>query len=469
MQSASRQTGVNPLQHPANTLFASLNSLLRGVDGRVILLRPLPLDFDHQRDDIDVLLSQAQRQQLLRAAFAHCLHRDIHCRIQQSSPSKTRLVLWTLDASQKLMIDLWTEFDQFPLHRHHRIPADRLLNALTESANNKIPALHHLPPDIDLCMLIQHLVRKRKILRSPDVTYRIAFACDRLKSWSPESEPQYLSRDLLHSLRNVADRLPQAIVITPNFIAIAQEYLLSRLTNVPGNRGLQILERRNWKSVVTGLRKTILQSRPTVAFVGSDGAGKSSVVSAIAEQQRDITPLVAKKLYRRSLIYRLVSGVVQRLVGINRDRFDSSVSIPITIRALMASWVHTIIRSKRQTPVLDRSIASFLIVNRKSDLPRTSIAAIWIEPLIPPVTSVLLTVQHSELKRRKNEMSAPGHETYQRLLFEQGLRQQPTDVILLASLESSRATAIVVAELLRPDSNSIDDSHKLSQNRKAAA
>ena len=469
MQSASRQTPVNPLQHSANILFASLNSLLRGVDGRVILLRPLHQDFDHQCNDIDVLLSQAQRQQLLRAAFAKCLGREIHCRIQQGSPSKTRLVLWTLDASQKLMIDLWTNFDQLPLHRHHCIPADRLLNALTESANDKIPALHHLPPDIDLCLLIQHLSRKRKVLTKPGVRYRIALACDKLKSWPRESVPQHLPHDLLHSLQNVANRLPQAIVITPNFIAITDEYLLSRLANVPGNRGLPILERRKRKSLLTGIRIAVLRGRSTIAFIGSDGAGKSSVVSAIAEQENDVTPFVAKKWYRRSLMYQLVSGVAKRLLGTDRDQFDSFVSIPITLRALTASWLHTIIRSKRQTPILDRSVATFLIKDRKTDLPCISPAATWIEPFIPPVTSVLLTLPHSELMYRKNEMSAPGHETYQRLLFEQALRQQPTDIMLLASLASAQSTANLVARLLRPDSMPIDASLEMSQSRKAAA
>jgi len=475
MHSASRQTCVNPLQHSANTLFATLNSLLRGVDGRVILLRPLPQSFDHQHDDIDVLLSNTQRQQLLRAAFTQCLQKELHCRIEQSSPSKTRLTLWTVNASQKLMIDLWTDFDQLPLYRHHRIPAARLQNALTESANPHltadplIPALHHLPPDIDLCLLILHLAKKRKVLSSRGVRHRITLVCGRMKSRSPESDPQYLPHELRHRLRSVADRLPQATVITPDFVSIAHDFLLSRLANVPGNRGLSIVEHRQRRGLLTNMRNALLHRRPTIAFIGSDGAGKSSVISVLAETQPAVTPLVAKKLYRRSFIYQLVSGLAKRLIGTDRDRFDSLASIPITYRALTAAWGHAIFRSIRQTPIFDRSVASFLITDRKTNLPRTSSAAAWIEPLIPPVTSVLLALPHSELIDRKHEMSAPGHETYQRLLFEQALRQQPADIILLASLESVEATAAVAAELLSHGSTPIDASFEISQNRKAAA
>jgi thymidylate kinase len=475
MRSASRQTCVNPLQHSANTLFATLNSLLRGVDGRVILLRPLPQSFDHQRDDIDVLMSDTQRQQLLRAAFTQCLQKELHCRIEQASPSKMCLTLWTADASQKLMIDLWTDFDQLPLCRHHRIPADRLLNVLTESADSRIttypqiPALHHLPPDIDLCLLIQHLAKKRKVLDIPGTRHRIASACDRMRGWSPEPDVQYLPQQLFHRLQSITDRLPLAAVITPDLVAISHDYLLARLANVPGNRGLQILERRKRRRLLTDVRNVLLHRRPTIAFIGSDGAGKSSVVSALAEIRPAVTPVVAKKFYRRSLIYQFCSGFAKRLFGTNRDRFDSFATIPIAFRALMAAWVHAMFRSNRQTLIFDRSVASFLIADRKTDLPRTSSAATWIEPLTPPVTNVLLALPHSELIYRKNEMSALGHETYQRLLFEQALRQQPTDIILLASLESVDATAVVAAELLWSDSRPIEVSREISPIRKAAA
>lgn len=482
MYSASRQTCVDPLQHSANILFASLNSLLRGVDGRVVLLRPLPQQFDDQCDDVDVLMTNTQREQFLRAAFHRCVQQEVHCRIQQSSPAKTRLTLWTTDASQSLMIDVWTDFDQLPLHRHRCIPADRLLNALKESigdhtntsdqlsANSKIPALQHLPPDIDLCLLVQHLAKKRKVLNSAGVQYRIAFACDRLKSWPLESAPHYISRDLQDKLRDVADRLPQAIVITPNFIEIAQQYLLTRLANVPGNRGIRILERRKRRGILTEIRKVILRRRPTVAFLGSDGAGKSSVVSTLVKlHEGDTRSLVAKKLYRRSLTYQLVSGIAKRLFDIDRDQFDSFASVLVTLRAITASWFRTAFRSKRPTVILDRSVASFLIKDRKSDFPSLSSAAAWIEPLIPPVTSVLLALPHSELTYRKNEMSAPGHDTYQRLLFEQTLRQQPADVILLASLESVQATAAVAARLLWHSNLPCDAAQQISQDRKAAA
>ena len=544
MHSASRLTSVDSSFDPASGLLVALNELLRAVDGRVVLLRPLTACFESHCDDIDLLLTESQREQLLRAAFAHCTQGRIHCRIQQGSPAKAQLILWSLDCAQKLMIDLWTSFDQLPRRRHSCIPADRLLSTLTASVpdaqihtNEKIPALRQLPPDIDLCLLIQHHAAKRRKITATAVRERIARACARLVSWTPQHTCQQISHDLLAALRAVADELPRSIMITPKFIAFSEDYLLLRLANVPSNRGLSVLEPRRRRAPMTELRKTVLRHRPALAVIGSDGAGKSSVVSALAMLNPEATSVVAKKFYRRSLTYQFISGLMMRLRGADRGMFDDRSAPLVTLRATAAMWINMCfpgrqgsrprasvtvencvehchkwidggpelegaspkprgyLRSAQSSPghptlqstsdsrlvpdhelnklprttILDRSIASFLITDRKSDLPILARGATWIEALIPAVTSVLLTLPHAELTRRKQEMSAPGHDTYQRMLFEQALRQQPSDLVLLANLPSVQAAATAICELLRDEGRSDESSTETAGNRKAVA
>ena len=503
MHSAARLTRVDSLPDPASCLFVALNELLRAVDGRVVLLRPLTACFDSQRDDIDLLLTEAQREQLLRAAFLHCTRGRIHCRIQQSSPSKAQLILWTIDCSQKLMIDLWTSFDQLPGHRRSCIPASPLLNSLSaavpgidsdqsdlDAAGRKIAALRQLPPDIDLCLLIQHLATKRRNLTTSTERERIVRACERLALWSPEQTYQQVPHDLWAALRDVAELLPRAITLTPKYIALSEDYLIQRLACVPINRGLPILERRSRRGMMTGLRKAILRHRPAVAVIGSDGAGKSSIVATLESQQPQTTAAVAKKLYRRSLTYLVFSGLMKRLCGTDRGSFDDHLAPFITLRASAAGWIRmclplkawskrkqTIPDQKRRIPnrelprtaILDRSIASLLITERKSDTPTLTHAATWIESLVPPVTSVLLTLPHSELIRRKQEMSAPGHDRYQRMLFEQARRQQPSDLVLVANVPSVQAVATAICELLLDETRTVESSTKTADSRKAAA
>ncbi|MCX7388613.1 MAG: hypothetical protein NTX48_18265 [Planctomycetales bacterium] len=482
MHSASSFPSIDALPDPASCLVAALNDLLRAVEGRVVLLRPLAACFNSHRDDIDLLLTEAQCEQLLYAAFAHCVQGRIHCRIQQSSSAKAQLILWTIDCGHMLMIDLWTSFDQLPCRRHSCIPAGRLLGTLTTSvsdaqiqATEEIPALRRLPPDIDLCLLIQHLATKRRKVTTPAVRERIARACERLASWSPEQTSQDVPYDSLAELRVVAAELPRAILNTPRFIALSHDYLLQRLRRVPSNRGLPVLEPRRRRGQVTKFRRTVLKHRPTVAVIGSDGAGKTSVVSALALQQPNSACVVAKKFYRRALTYQFISGLMKRLSGTDRGMFDERAAVLVTLRATAALWiriwmsVHPWSNKAMHFLILDRSIAGFLLTDRKSDTPRLTRGATWIEELIPPVTSVLLTLPHAELTRRKQEMSAHGHDAYQRMLFEQALRQQPTDLILLANLPSAQAAAAAICELLRGDRQSAESSTETVGNRKAVA
>ena len=515
MHSACEPIGADFSTQPTDSLFAVLNDLLRAVDGRVAILRSLPRSFDCEQDDIDLLLTASQRLQLMQAAFAQCIRGRIHCRIQQSCAAKAQMILWTIDCSQMLIIDLWSGFDQLPRHRQHWIPANRLLQTLSiadsetrsEPACHKypaarytdaikpglgdaeIPALRQLPPDISLCLLIQHLASKRKKLTTTARRERIAFACDRLKTWSPAPE---LQNSQLSALRDIAERLPMAIIIAPKCIEFSEDYLLQRLASSPHNRGLPLLERRLRRGLITELRKAILQHRPVLALIGSDGAGKSSVISALANQQPDATRAVAKKYYRRSLAYQLASGLMKRLCGQDRGTFDDCVSPLITLRAAAGLWTQMCLRFSawsrafrsgtvgrnpvgdrmritNRTILLDRSVAGFLITDRKSDVPRLSRSAPWIESVIPPVTSLLLTLPYHRLTARKQEMSLPGHVTYQHLLFEQALRQRPVDLIMTASLASAETTAAAVSAMLQGVCQTLKQSTATSDDRKAVA
>lgn len=472
MLSASHTSADDAHDKPAVLLLDALNDLLRAVDGRVILLRTLPQRFDWRRDDIDLLLTDVQRLQLIQAARSSCLQGRLHCRIRQHSKAKIALTLWTIDCSEKLMIDLWTSFDQLPNQPRKSISAARLLSALdsltreSESnsipkvADSRIPALSQLPPDIDLCLLMQHLARKRKSLSMAVTRERILSAIARLAAWSPNPRQTVVPHEKLEALRAASFELGKAIIVTRNNIALSEDYLVQRLSNTPGNRGLRILERRQSRPLFTGLRNTILKRRPVLAVIGSDGAGKSSTAAALAQRQPGVKVEVAKKLYRRSLSYQIISHFFRTLFGKDRGQFDDHFSAMVTLRAIPAMVIKMLQRQQRSpqaieqgqqsdTPsgmlswstVQDRSVASFLITNRKSDWPALSRGATWIEPFIPPVTSVLILMPHAELTLRKQEMSVCGHDEYQRLLFEQALRQKPSDVILLASTDSAAAAA----------------------------
>ncbi len=505
MSSAFQISHADPSAAQATSLLQSLNELLRAVDGRVVLLRPLTASFDSQSDDIDLLLTESQLRQLICAAQAACHEGQIHGRIRQTVDTKVELTLWTIDCTQRLMIDLWTSFDQLPHQRQKSISATRFLNTLSpltrhsetnsslDAADPRIPALRQLPPDIDLCVLLQHLAKKRKSLSARTVRERITAACRRLATWSPDPATVSVPHNLLATLRELAGELDKAIIITRNNITLTERYLVRRLAAASGNRGLRILEPRRSRGILTDLRKAIMKRLPCLAVIGSDGAGKSSLVRTLAKQQPTAQPVVAKNLYRRSLSYQIVTGLLKRFGGQTRGLFDDRFAPIVTLRAIPAAWIKLLLRlnpfarNGRPVPqsppavdrgripdalIFDRSVASFLITNRKSDTPTLCCGATWIESLMPPVTSVLMLMPWDELTRRKQEMSACGHQQYQRLLFEQAQRQSPMDVILLARTESAEAAATVIGTMINAAPRSFSEPGTQSHTRrfkKAAA
>jgi hypothetical protein len=180
------------------------------------------------------------------------------------------------------------------MRRHRCISAERFQTTLSESRTERIPALHQLPPDIELCLLIQHLARKRKTLTKPTVMLRIVHACDRLRDWSPDPESKDVPHDLLLNLRDVAVRLPRAILISTTSLEVSHQYLVRRLTHANGNRGLEVPQSRPRRSLLTELRKLVLRHRPAIAVTERES------LRSLLQSLKSIS--TQERLLRRSFI-----------------------------------------------------------------------------------------------------------------------------------------------------------------------
>jgi len=327
------------------------------------------------------------------------------------------------------------------------------------SVGVRLSAAIQMPADMDLCLLILHLVSKRKRLASPIVRQRLLHAIDRLSSLSLQGADSSTLPSDVSLLLNAAEQLLYSVRIPPQLVRDAETYLLKRVRDSADENSRPIPEPGGSRSFVTRTRRWLMKRVPCLAIVGSDGAGKSSVCRTLAESQPSVfQPSVGKKLYRRSLLYQFLSGTAKRVGGVERGQFDDFLAAWITLRASIALWFRIVYRPaegagfpRRRTLLLDRSVASFLINARKSPCPRLHRSASWLERLIPPVTTLLLAVPFGQLALRKHEMSCQGHEKYQLLLFQQALRQQPADVIVIANTQSAD-DAVRVIRLICGDS-----------------
>ena len=449
----------NPRASTSASLIQTLSSLLlRSGAGPVALLRPITKNFDPDRDDIDLLLTEPHRAALLNAALEEAVAGKIHFSVRQKCSEKTQLTLWDLATNRRLTVDLWSAFCQLPRFPRKLIRAEELLRFAGHGGDPCAPGAGttRLSADVEFCLLVLHLAFKKKSLSSATARERIREASDRLTATIPELLTSDRPVSELASLTEVSEGMRTAARSIPTrFILIAEDYLLARLSG-------STLRPRTNRNLMSGFRGWLMRRVPCVAVVGSDGAGKSSVCDVISRRQISGTPpIVAKKLYRRSWLYRIVSSATKRVTGIDRGRFDDSVAQLITLRAAVSLWVRLssclagrpsqailpVINAAPRTGhptalLLDRSVNSFLITKRKSGHPRLSRLAAWLELILPPVTTVLLVVPFRALVRRKAEFtSAAGHTRYQQILFEQALRQQPCDLIVVANTGSAHDAA----------------------------
>jgi len=459
-------------------LLTLLNDfLLRVSEGPVVLLRPLPNDFDSRRDDVDLLLTAPQRSKLLSAVFEASVAGQLHMRVRQACDEKAELVLWNPDCTSSLTVDLWSAFNQLPHHRRKVIRADHLLSSISpdsQLSGSPLNATIQMPADLDLCLFVLHLASKQKPLASPVVRQRLLVAFDRLRRLSLEETDSALCLSDVSHLLTSFEPLLCSVRIPPHLVRDAETYLLKRVRASSDKLYGPIPESRGRRGLLTKTRRWLMTRVPCLAIVGSDGAGKSSVCETLAKSQAsNFEPCVGKKLYRRSLLYQLLSGLAKRIGGIERGDFDDQKAGWITLRASFSLWFHFAVRpakgigllrgeagafgwavndafsthprpSCRRTLLLDRSVASFLIVDRKTQNPQRHRSASWLERLLPPVTTVLLAVPFSLLSQRKQEMSHEGHERYQWLLFQQAMRQKPVDVIVVANTRSVDDAARVI-------------------------
>lgn len=447
---------VSPsLGHGALPLLLGLLQAAR--PGSFALLRPVSLTFDPCRDDVDLLMTPESCNVLRQMAFDRACEGHLHFRIRQDRPEKVRLTIWTLDGSEFVEADVWTAVTQLgPWRNRGALDAGQLLqfvdpNTLQEASprdterseddatrtdnrptglNSPADPLPRLRPDIELCVYILHLAAKKRCLRSERVQERLRDMRERLLQ-----RPDFR----FHWLQRIAMELLNATEMTGAHWVPALEHLHQSEAARTGC-GVRPMTRSRRQQVAAAARRWMMRHSPCIAIRGCDGVGKSALVGALQKTSSDISAVVAKKLYRRSLLYQLTGGLARRVAGLSRCAFDDRLGRVLTVRATAALWLKRLLSSlplvRRRVLVLDRCVRDFLIRDRKTDQPVLLAGAWWMEKLVPPATTVLLVLDWDNVCRRRPEMTREGFRRYQQMLFDQSRTGLSTDVLVFANVLS---------------------------------
>jgi|GEM_PF-738042 len=398
---------------PDRGLSECLAALRRG-PWRFIQLRGH--DFDTSMindDDVDLLGSRASVDQLLAGARDWMRRGLCHFRVASRKADKVELTLFSIDGQQRACFDLWIRLPQFD--RGQQVLAFE--NCIGQVLDRDEPVTR-LPVALEACVYTQHLVCKRKDLASVSAQHRLTAYVNRCRA----AGEQLLSEQL--------EQVRRSRQVTEEFERFTLLRLADELTLQPRRDSEPSLLTRLWQKSLAAPRRTT-----QISIMGCDGAGKTTLAERLTEQQpNDLCVFTGKHLYRKSLTYKLAVIFLRPLITRSRERFDEILAPALYLRAcfgqrLKAQFSQRRLRPQRRLTLIDRSLADFLYVNRKTDQP-SFCRSRWLSRLFGQrIPTIHCHVSNEILVTRKQEMTPTGHAAYDRDMFEQLTRRTPTDYV----------------------------------------
>jgi hypothetical protein len=378
-------------------------------------------------DDVDLLGTLDSVQSLCDAAFEWARAGECHLRVIARDRFKTALSLISINGEHRLDLDLWIELWQID-NRHSCLRYEDCENHL----ENLQGTIRRLPLPLETAVYIHHLVSKRKNLSGESTRERLAgyeSACANIE------EP-----DLADAVANIRTHAEIDASRTKPFDVLIHH----SFPHFQRRKGPSFL----WKKFLSTWphipRRTWL-----ISVMGCDGAGKTTLANQLVNDDPSIGGvLTGKHLYRKSIFYKLTVIFIRPLLFQSRERYDETIAPFVYLRACLGLrfklWKH-----RDHLWLIDRSILDFLMVDRKSDVPRFS-RFLWLARFfgvrIPVIHCVL---PYERVIERKQEVTEAGHDAYDTLMFRELSRRVPTDYVVFNNSGSLDDSALAAASILR--------------------
>ena len=374
---------------------------------RFIQLRGAPLSrADIDQGDVDLLGSRASANLLLKAARSCGSDGKCHFWIKSRDANKISAAFISLDGKHVLRFDLWINLPQIQGRSHLRYVDLEKLLAGTDCS------IRRLPTPVEAAIYIHHLKAKQKDIASFRVQQRITHYAN------------ICSEAGAADLNTAFALITRMHVVAKDALDIANRHLeCARILPSPETRS-------RWQHKISTEFSAALLAPPRkirhIAIMGCDGSGKTTLTKNHAAQgDGGYFTFTGKRLYRNSLIYKLLVIVVRPLLLQGREKFDDVIAPWNYVRAIAALeakiWVFP-----RGVTLIDRSTLDFLVVDRKSDQPRFHPATKFLSKLGRRIPTIHLFVPDDVLQSRKAEMTTVGHAKYDQLIFDHATQRSPS-------------------------------------------
>lgn len=362
-------------------------------------------------DDIDLLGSPESVETLLSSALEWVRERRCHLRVRSRNQDKIEFTIFSIDGRFSILFDLWITLRQFD-HGRCSLTYEACSHAVVDSGSS----IQRFSVDIEAAVYIQHLISKKKNLKSPRIQQRLAdyaFQCEATDH-----------RELCESMFTILETntIPPSIV---RKLALLIEENLSPPTSQSLSDRLMRLTAKAQAQWLGPPRQTRM-----LTMMGCDGAGKTTLAHTLKDDSENISKVyTGKHLYRKSLSYKLAVIFIRPLIFQDRERFDEILAPFVYLRGCLGLRLLRLFSKKNRVTLIDRSLIDFLYVDRKSDSPKFSRFR-WLTRLFGlRVPNVHCLVSHENVMQRKQEVTAEGHHQYDEDIFQEFALRCPTDYI----------------------------------------
>lgn len=417
---------------PLDLLRDCLSRVMTG-PWRFIQLRGEPLgDPCIDGDDVDLLGSGESVELLMRAAMGWVREGRCHWRTITQKPEKVEWWLISIDGKHTVRFDLWIELSQLDRGRRVLRYEDASPHVVDKGAT-----IQRLSIDVEACVYVHHLVCKRKDLRGESAQRRL------------EGYATGCRENSQNELAAMLDQMRSEGRITDH----DEVFTLTHLAKSLGTSSAGSTRRRTPGTMLSRLRMKWLgvpKHASMVCVMGCDGAGKTTLAGAV----KGMLPVeskvhTGKHLYRKSILYKLAVIFIRPLLMRSRESFDEVLAPLVYLRACLALRLRLMFHAKNKLTLVDRSLVDFLYVNRKTDQPRFS-RWLWLSRWFGKrISTIHCIVKFENVIKRKQEMTAAGHEAYDRDMFEHLARRVPTDYVAFNNDASIDDAAQALARVLQ--------------------
>ncbi len=353
------------------------------------LLRESPLDEGLlDGGDADLFGSRESVSNLLRYLLQQATDGQVHFRVTSSKPEKLQLTIYSTDFTDRAVYDLWIELPQI-LGGRAQLRFEDVAPVL-----RRVSGIEALPECVAGPIYLHHLDAKHRSLAAPHTVERL------------RTLARHHCGDPRCGVAGWMQKAQEQKAVSPKTLSESADQL---------ERLLSISLRDSQHRTPLRWRRPGVESTDAVFVLGVDGVGKSSLIEKLVEDGRAAAAaLTGKKLYRRSLLYRLATRSARHRNPAGRESVDERLAPLLFLRAISAfrqtvAWRRL---TGQGTLLVDRCPLDFLYCGRKTERGHFHAATRRLQSLAPAAPSIQLVAPHHVTSARKAELMESGHAAY---------------------------------------------------------